>query len=61
MLCKVDELEGAMRFESMMLHVEKLCRHLPGLALTVRVMWMHVINTRTVNVGRCCTSWPVEP
>ncbi len=61
MFCEVEELDGEMRFESMMLHVEELCRHLPGLAPTLRVMWMHVLDERNDRVGRCCTSWPVEP
>ncbi|MDP8923077.1 MAG: hypothetical protein M3O34_09415 [Chloroflexota bacterium] len=57
---EVDELDGEAHFESMMLHVEELCRHLPGLAPTLRVMWMHVIDARPDRVGRCCTTWPVE-
>ena len=38
MFCEVEERDGEMRFESMMLHVEELCRHLPGLAPTLRVV-----------------------
>ncbi len=58
---EIDELEAEARFESMMLHVEELCRHLPGLAPALRLTWTHIIDTRTENVGRCCTTWPIEP
>ena len=43
------------------LHVAELARHLPGLAPTIRLLWAHVIDCRFENVGRCCTTGPVEP
>ena len=59
---EVEELWGEARFEGMMLHVEELARHLPGLAPTSRVMWMHVLDERADRVGRCCTDGgPIEP
>ena len=37
------------------LHVAELCRHLPGFAPTIRLLWAHVIDERPDRVGRCCT------
>ena len=37
------------------LHVAELCRHLPGLAPAIRLVWMHVIDARLDRVGSCCT------
>ncbi len=46
----------------MMLHVEELCRHFPGLAPSIRVMWMHVLDERMDRLGRCCTDGgPIVP
>ena len=56
---QIEEQGNLTHEASMDLHVAELCRHLPGLAPTIRVMWMHVIDERTEQVGRCCTSWPV--
>ncbi len=59
---ELEELEGEARFENMMLHVEELCRHFPGLAPAIRVMWMHVLDERMDRLGRCCTDGgPIVP
>ena len=36
-------------------HVAELCRHLPGLAPAIRLVWMHVLDARLDRVGACCT------
>jgi len=36
-------------------HVAELCRHLPGLAPAIRLVWAHVIDARLDRVGACCT------
>ena len=36
-------------------HVAELCRHLPGLAPAIRLVWMHVLDARLERVGACCT------
>ncbi len=36
-------------------HVAELCRHLPGLAPAIRLVWAHVIDARLDQVGICCT------
>ena len=42
--------------------VAEVCRHLPGLAPAIRLVWMHVIDARLDRVGACCTDGgPVEP
>jgi len=44
------------------LHVNELCRHLPGLAPAIRLVWAHVLDARLDRVGSCCTDGgPVEP
>ncbi len=44
------------------LHVAELCRHLPGLAPTIRLLWAHVIDCRPHDVGACCgVDGPVVP
>ena len=45
------------------LHKEigELARHVPGLAPVLHLAWEHVIDTRLDDVGRCCTTGPVEP
>ncbi len=59
---EVMELEGAAHFENTRLHVEELCRHFPGLAPAIRVMWMHVLDERMDRLGRCCTNGgPIVP
>ncbi len=53
-----SEAQGA----SAELHVAELCRHLPGLAPTIRLLWAHVIDCRLDDVGACCgADGPVVP
>ncbi len=47
----VSDLHGA----TTDLHVNELCRHLPGLAPAIRILWVHVIDARLDRVGVCCT------
>jgi len=47
----VTEMHGAEND----LHVAELCRHLPGLAPAIRLVWMHVLDARLDRVGACCT------
>ncbi len=35
-------------------HVAELCRHLPGMAPTIRLLWAHVIDIRLDRIGACC-------
>ncbi len=43
-------------------HIAELCRHLPGLAPAIRLVWAHVLDCRLDRVGVCCTDGgPVEP
>ena len=35
--------------------VAEVCRHLPGLAPAIRLVWMHVLDARLDRVGACCT------
>jgi hypothetical protein len=41
--------------------IAELARHVPGLAPALHLAWEHVIDTRLDDVGRCCTTGPVEP
>ena len=42
--------------------VAEVCRHLPGLAPAIRLVWAHVLDARLDRVGACCTDGgPVEP
>ncbi len=36
-------------------HVAELCRHAPGLAPAIRILWAHVLDCRLDRVGTCCT------
>ena len=47
----VSDLHGA----TTDLHVNELCRHLPGLAPAIRLVWGHVLDCRLDRVGACCT------
>jgi len=54
----VSDLHGA----TTDFHVNELCRHLPGLAPAIRILWAHVLDCRLDRVGACCTDGgPVEP
>ena len=54
----VTEMHGAEND----LHVAELCRHLPGLAPAIRLVWMHVLDARLDRVGACCTDGgPIDP
>ena len=54
----VSDLHGA----TTDLHVNELCRHLPGLGPAIRILWAHVMDCRLDGVGVCCTDGgPVEP
>jgi hypothetical protein len=33
----------------------EMCRRAPGLAPILRLLWAHVLDTRTTDLGRCCT------
>lgn len=35
--------------------VAEMARHAPGLAPLLWMLWQHVMETRTADVGRCCT------
>ena len=35
--------------------VAEVCRHLPGLAPAIRILWAHVLDCRLDRVGVCCT------
>ncbi len=42
--------------------VAEVCRHAPGLAPAIRILWAHVLDCRLDRVGTCCTDGgPVEP
>jgi len=42
--------------------VAEVCRHVPGLAPAIRILWAHVLDCRLDRVGACCTDGgPVEP
>ena len=42
--------------------VAEVCRHAPGLAPAIRLVWAHVLDCRLDRVGACCTDGgPVEP
>ena len=42
--------------------VAEVCRHAPGLAPAIRILWAHVLDCRLDRVGACCTDGgPVEP
>ena len=42
--------------------VAEVCRHAPGLAPAIRILWAHVLDCRLDRVGACCTGGgPVEP
>jgi len=42
--------------------VAEVCRHAPGLAPAIRILWAHVLDCRLDRVGVCCTDGgPVEP
>ena len=57
-----DELDQLVRDASMDMHVAELCRHAPGLAPAIRLLWAHVIDIRLDRVGRCCTDGgPIDP
>ncbi len=59
---ELEELEGEVRFASMMLHVSELARHLPAMAPAIWLIWMHVIDAKLDAAGTCCADGgPVEP
>ena len=35
--------------------VVEVCRHAPGLAPAIRILWAHVLDCRLDRVGSCCT------
>ena len=35
--------------------VAEVCRHAPGLAPAIRILWAHVLDCRLDRVGSCCT------
>jgi len=35
--------------------VAEVCRHAPGLAPAIRILWAHVLDARLDRVGACCT------
>ena len=35
--------------------VAEVCRHAPGLAPAIRILWAHVLDCRLDRVGACCT------
>ncbi len=42
--------------------VAEVCRHAPGLAPAIRILWAHVLDCRLDRVGVCCTDGgAVEP
>jgi len=42
--------------------VAEVCRHAPGLAPAIRILWAHVIDARLDRVGACCTDGgPIDP
>jgi hypothetical protein len=41
--------------------IAELARHVPGLAPALHLAWEHAIDTRLDDVGRCCTTGPVDP
>ncbi len=54
----VTEMHGA----TTDFQVAEVCRHAPGLAPAIRILWAHVLDARLDRVGFCCTDGgPVEP
>ncbi len=43
----------------MVLHVEELVRHFPGMGPALRLAWWHVIDARLDAVGQCCEAGQV--
>ena len=58
---EIGELDQAARDASSDMWIAELARHVPGLAPALHLAWEHVIDTRLDDIGRCCTTGPVEP
>ena len=58
----VSDAVGEMHGAENDLRIAELCRHAPGLAPAIRLLWAHVLDARLDRVGTCCMDiWSVEP